>query len=196
MKFGVRGTAGAGFVNFEALAAAPKTALLLVICAVFILTAQAQQKAARMDHLTTAEDDLIHDTQELDKRIEIYVKAIDRRLIVLTGGTETKQIVKETKKKDADQWGPPPTGTRAELLSDVKSILDEAIRNIDNAAEHDAKNLLLPKALKKLADGCLRLTTQLKPFNDSAQGERERADVYDALENCREVISADTARGK
>ena len=197
MRFRARFTAAITFVNPNISAASAKLAVLLIICAALSFSVKAQQKSAEIDHLTTAEDDLIHDTQELDKRIEIYVKAIDRRLIVLTGGTENNTAVKETKKKDkdADKWGPPPTGTRAELLSDVKSILDESVRNIDNAAEHNAKNALLPKALKKLADGCSRFTVQLKPFYDSAQGERERSDVYDAMENCREVITANTERG-
>ncbi len=197
MKFGARFPANLTFFNLNILAASAKLALLLIICAAPTFNIRAQQKSAEIDHLTIAEDDLIHDTQELDKRIEIYVKAIDRRFVVISGGTETKTAVKETKKKDkdADKWGPPPTGTRAELLSDVKSILDEAVRNIDNAAEHNAKNALLPRALKKLADGCSRFSTQLKPFYDSAQGEKTRADVYDALENCREVIAASTEHG-
>lgn len=151
------------------------------------------QQTSKIDHLTIGEDDLIHDTQELDKRIEVFIKAIDRRLIVLNPTSETIFAApdsKKSKKKDFDKLGELPTGTRTELLVDVKSILVEAISNIDNAAERDAKNALLPKALKTLADGCTRLTLRLKSFYDSAQNETERAAVYDATENCREIIEA------
>lgn len=196
MKFLARPASELRFSTLNILAATTKFGLALVLFAALSLcTVRAQQQTAEIDHLTTAEDDLIHETQELDKRIEIFVKAVERRLMVLTGVTETRTAVKaskETKKKDADKWGQLPTGTRSELLSDVKSILDEAVRNIDNAAEHNAKNTLLPKALKKLADGCSRFALQLKPFYDSAQSDRERREVYDAMENCREIIQANS----
>jgi C4-dicarboxylate-specific signal transduction histidine kinase len=196
MKLFAKSAAVLHFPKCKILTASMKLVFAVVLLAAFFHSVSAQQQpVTKIDHLTTTEDDLIHETQELDKRVEIFVKAIERRLMVLNPATETKTAVKaskETKKKDVDKLGQLPTGTHAEMLGDIKSILDEAVRNIDNAAEHDAKNVILPKALKKLADGCSRFTSQLKPFYDSAQSERERADVYDALENCREIIEANT----
>lgn len=151
------------------------------------------QQTAKIDHLTVAEDDLIHETQELDKRLEIFVKAIDRRLLVLNPvftATTVNQENKKPKKKEVDKWGELPTGTRAELITDIKYILEEAVRNVDNAAEHNAKNPLLPKVLKTLADNCSRVTTQFKPFYDSANSEAEREAIHESLENCREIIEA------
>ncbi|MEP6925843.1 MAG: hypothetical protein ABI954_15355 [Pyrinomonadaceae bacterium] len=180
------------------LITATQLAVLIVLLTAF--SARAQQQTSKVDHLTIAEDNLVHDTQELDKRIEIFVKAIERRLMVLSGVTETKTVVKESAKKkdkdkDVDKWGELPSGTRSELLIDVKSILEEAVRNIDNAAEHDDKSTMPTKALKTLADGCSRFATTLKPYYDSASSEAERAAVYDAIANCREVIEANTKHG-
>ena len=89
----------------------------------------------RRDNLTAEEIELIRDVQELDKRMEIYVKAIDRRLMVIDGDTsQIKQI-----EKDKDKWGELPTGTRTELFLDIKNILQEAIDKVDDIADIDPK---------------------------------------------------------
>lgn len=162
----------------------------LLICFIFSFSVFAQQ-TKKIDHLTIEEDDLIHGAQELDKRMEVFVKAIDRRFLALNGTSEVKE-----KKKEAEKWGALPTGTRAELLGDIKSILEEAVRNIDNAAEHDMKNPLLPKSLKILAGGCSRFVTQLKPFYDNSTDSGERASAYNAIQTCREVVEAQANKGE
>src|SRR6185369_7447343 len=90
------------------------TGLLLVLCCT--LTGRAFQ--AR-DHLTEREVDLVKDAQELDKRIDVFVKAADRRLLSLNGvdAVSAKQL-----KKDNEAWGELPTGSRAELVGDIARI--------------------------------------------------------------------------
>ena len=80
---------------------------------------------AQRDHLTPQEADMVKDARVLDSRIDVFVKAADRRLIVLTGNqlNNSKQL-----KKDSEKWGELPNGSRAELITDIAKILDEAIR--------------------------------------------------------------------
>ena len=54
-------------------------------------TAQTQVR----DHLTEKEDELVREFQEIDKRIEIYVKAADRRLLVLINPNTTQKKKEE-----------------------------------------------------------------------------------------------------
>lgn len=126
---------------------------------------------AQRDHLTGMEADLIRDAQLLDKRTEVFVRAVERRVLALTDpqAAETKQV-----KKEMEKWGPLPTGSRFELFSDIAKILDEAITNIDDFSNRSASSELLPKALRKLSDASSRLITQLEPLRATSRGpERE-----------------------
>ena len=60
------------------------------------------------DHLTPQEIDLVKEAQELDKRTEVFVKAADRRLLVLTGATAGSEKQLE---KHSEKWGELPTGS-------------------------------------------------------------------------------------
>ena len=101
------------------------------------------------EHLIPEEIELVKDAQILDKRIEVFIKAADRRMLVLTGSAAptSKQM-----KKDSETWGSLPTGTRAELIGDIAGIFSEAIVNIDDVNARDEKNPLIPKALRNLAE--------------------------------------------
>src|SRR6185436_16805174 len=104
------------------------------------------------------EVDLVKEAQILDKRIEVFIKATDRRLMVLNGtqAANAKQL-----KKDAELWGDPPAGSPAELIGDISRILDEAITNIDDVGARDERNPLIGKSLRKLAQAVSNITTQL-----------------------------------
>jgi hypothetical protein len=152
---------------------------------VFALSAAAQ--GGRRDHLTPQETDLVKEAQELDKRIEVFAKAAERRLAAMNGGSVPAS---KQSKKDAEKWGELPTGTRAELLSDVAKILDEAIINIDDVSEHDGKNVLIPKAVRKLSAAATNFLPQLIALNAQAKGDDERAAVSEAIENAQSIIDA------
>ena len=66
----------------------------------------ARQKTAQRDHLTENEADLVRENQEIEKRIDVFIKAGDRRILVLTNPNA------EQKKKEEEVWGPLPTGSR------------------------------------------------------------------------------------
>src|SRR5258708_2631658 len=84
--------------------------------------------AQTRDHLTDPETDLVRFYQELDKRTEVFIKAIDRRFAIINGTSlpAAKKLV-----KDEPECGAPPRGTRDELLGDIAGILDEAITHLD-----------------------------------------------------------------
>src|SRR5215510_12665980 len=108
----------------------------------------AQAAAPQRDHLTPQEVDLVKEAQILDKRIDVFIKAAERRMMVINGSAaaNAKQL-----KKDSERWGELPTGSRAELVSDIARIIDASIDNIDDVSMHDERNPLIGKSLRKLA---------------------------------------------
>ena len=141
----------------------------------------------KRDHLTPQEIDRVKEAQILDKRIEVYVKAAERRLAALSdpNAASSKQA-----QKDMEKWGELPKGTRADLLSDITHILEEAITNIDDVASRDEKNRLLPKALRKLADAATRFAPQLSAMRTGVRDSSERDAINEALEKMEEIIAA------
>ena len=156
---------------------------------VFLCTyaSAATTRAQLRDHLTLLEVDLVKDAQILDKRIEVFVKAADRRLLVLKGvdATSAKQL-----KKDSEKWGELSTGSRAELVGDIAHILDEAITNIDDVSSRDEKNPLIPKALRRLAAEVVHIEEQLASIRPQAKGEAEIASFELLNENAQSILEA------
>lgn len=143
--------------------------------------------AFQRQHLTEQEIDLVKEAQILDKRIDVFIKAAERRLIALSGSdaTNAKQL-----KKDADSWGELPSGTRAELIGDLAKIFDEAITNIDDVSTRDENNPLIPKALRKLSAAVTRIVEQLKPAEANARSEAELNSFDQLAENAQAIIDA------
>ena len=165
-------------------------ALALVVCIMPVRAAQGGQR----DHLTPAEADLVRDAQAIDKRTDVFIKAAERRLLLLTDPQaaqtlQAKQAQKKDKDKDKELWGELPTGTHAQLLNDLAGIFDEAITNLDDVAARDAKSSMLPGALRKLAAAAARFQTQLRAMRDSAN-DAERAALDNALNELQEIIDA------
>ena len=161
--------------------------LLLLGTMLFAHTANAQ----RRDHLTPQEVDLVKEAQALDKRIDVFIKAADRRLLVLNGGAATVNA-KDAKqlKKDSERWGELPTGTRAELVNDIARILDEAITNIDDVSARDERNPLIAKSLRKLAQSVNSIMTQLKPLSTDAKSDAEIASFELLNEDAQSILEA------
>jgi hypothetical protein len=157
----------------------------LVLFAALATPARAQSR----DHLTPKEVELVQEAQLLDLRIGVFVRAIERRLLVIngTGASDAKQL-----KKEEELWGELPKGTRADLLSDIDRIVDEAITNIDDASSHDEKNPLVGKAARKLAAEVTRLREQLSPLREQAKSPEELASIEHVLENGQQIIDAIT----
>lgn len=102
-----------------------------LLASALILVVSGAAAAQHRDYLTDNEIEIVRDAQQLDNRVNVLVKIIDRRFTAL--GIDPNSPA--SGKKDKTDWGPEPTGTRTELLGDIKSILQKAIEDIDNVAE-------------------------------------------------------------
>jgi len=145
--------------------------------------------AQTRDHLTDPETDLVRFYQELDKRTEVFIKAIDRRFAIING---TSQPAAKKLVKDEPDWGELPKGTRAELLGDIAGILDEAITNLDDVSHRDEKNPLISRSLRKLtasANGYLR---QLSALKEQVKDPDEAAAIDHAADNAKQIIEVVT----
>ena len=163
--------------------------LLLLGTVLFAHNANAQKR----DHLTPQEVDLVKEAQLLDKRIDVFIKAAERRLLVINGGTvapnspQAKQL-----KKDSERWGELPTGSRSELVSDIALILDQAITNIDDVSARDERNPLIPKSLRKLAQAVNTIMEQLKPLRVEVKTDSEIASFESLNEGAQSILEAAT----
>jgi hypothetical protein len=147
--------------------------------------------AQQRDHLTPQEVDLIKEAQILDKRIDVFIKAADRRLLVLKGGPATANPANAKQlKKDSEKWGELPTGSRAELVGDIARILDEAITNIDDVSSRDERNPLIAKSLRKLGTAVNSIMEQLKPLSTEAKSDAEVASFEMLNEDAQSILEA------
>ena len=161
-----------------------RTLLCLPLVLVLILPISAFQKR---DHLTPQEVDLVKEAQILDKRIDVFIKAAERRVMVINGtaANNAKQL-----KKDAERWGELPAGSRFELVGDIARIFDEAITNIDNVNERDERNPLIPKSLRKLAASVTSIMEQLKPLSTEAKSDADIASLELLNEDAKSILEA------
>ena len=165
-----------------------------------ITAAPTTADAQRRDYLTDEEIEIVREAQQIDERIGVLVHAVDRRMSVI--GLGNVPAGKPVKEKDI--WGPPPAGTRAELLSDIKRIIQKAIDDIDNLAarpdsaviyEDEGKKPKDPKALfAKAVRNLGAAATRYRPiFNDElsrTEVKSERGLLLDIIDNCDQIIEA------
>ena len=156
--------------------------LALVLCVVVV--AQAQR-----EHLTPQEIDLVKEAQVLDKRIDVFIKAAERRLLVINNAAGSAANAKQLK-KDSERWGELPTGSRAELVGDIARIFDEAITNIDDVSARDERNPLIAKSLRKLATSVNTILGQLKPLSVDAKSDAEIASFELLNEDAQSILEA------
>ena len=149
----------------------------------------AQAVAPQRDHLTPQEVDLVKEAQILDKRIDIFIRATERRMMVINGSAGAAANAKQLK-KDSERWGELPTGSRADLVWDIAKILDEAITNIDDVSARDERNPLIGKSLRKLAQTVNAMMAQLKPLAAEAKSEAEIASFELLNEDAQSILEA------
>lgn len=179
---------------------------LLLLCVLFLcgLCLPAPANAQRRDYMTDEEIEIVRDAQDIDLRIDVLIKMIDRRFAALgieVGGW--KQAGKES-----DVWGPLPKGTRPELFSDIKRLLQKAIDDIDNiAARPDAAPIRdlkdrndaraakddpnrFPRSVKNLAKAAERFGPALKTALDSTKDEKDKGPILDSIDSCVQILAA------
>ena len=167
-----------------------KTAALLFLVLLVSLPCSAFATARQREHLTDEEIELVRDNQELDKRTGVFIKAAERRLLAVTNPEEaSKQSA-----KDKEKWGE-VKGTRAQLFYDVSKIFDEAVTNVDDAAQHNPDSPLLRKSLYKLSEAAGRVVPQLTRLREGVQDEAEADQLDRAIQTAQEILEAAKERG-
>ena len=160
-------------------------AVSLVVCAGISVQAATPQR----DHLTPQEVDLVKEAQILDKRIDVFIRAAERRLMVINNSAGAAANTKQLK-KESERWGELPTGSRAELVGDIARIFDEAITNIDDVSARDERNPLIAKSLRKLATAVNTIMGQLKPLSTEAKSDAEVANFEMLNEDAQSILEA------
>jgi hypothetical protein len=140
----------------------------------------------RREHLTEQETDMVRDTQELDRRVSLFVKIAERRVAAVTGAAAAQP----PSAKDLEKWGELPKGTRAQLFGDLARILDEAINNIDDVAARSPNNSLIPKAVRHLSEASARFLPQLAALRTGTAAENEREALEQVIDNLEQVMDA------
>jgi len=163
-------------------------ALCLTLISLAILFIGARAQTEKRDHLTEQEADQVRENQEIDKRIEVFIKAAERRLLVLANPDATQ------KKKEEETWGPLPKGTKLELLQDYKRILEEGEEKLDDWYGRGGKDNLLPKALNKFKEAATRHISQLRALASQLTDKREQRALAEAIEEAETVTKASTNR--
>lgn len=145
----------------------------------------------RRDYLSDSEVELVRDAQQIDLRIDVLTMAIDRRMIALNLAGEDKS------KKFGEKWGDAPTGTRLELLTDVKSLLQKAIDDIDDASSHESENsenkvtgILFPKAVRTLAAAAERYRPMFRSAIDGSKDDKEKGIILASIDFCDQIVEA------
>lgn len=171
--------------------------MILITVAFFVVSSA---KAQDRDYMTEAEIELVRDSQWIDLRINVLVKMIDRRFSAL--GIDVSGW--KQSEKDSKLWGEMPTGTRSELLWDVRHLLQKAIDDIDDTYAHPEVDKSLepakkgdrkfkerfPVAIKELGKAAQRYLPALKTELASAKGEKEFASISASIEFCEQIIEA------
>ena len=166
---------------------------------------------APRDYMTDDEVEIVRDAQDIDDRIDVLVRMIDRRFAALkidVGGPGINI-------KESSKWGPAPTGSKTELLDDIKKLLQKAIDDIDNVSAHpvdysidkDRSEKLKKRdpqrfsiAVRNLATAAHRYQPPLKTLLDQTTEDHVKGLILASLEFCDDIISASskipTAPGK
>lgn len=143
--------------------------------------------AQRRDYLNEKEADLVRDNQQIDLRIDILTKAIDRRFMVLNGEPEGKKDWQ----KASDIWGDMPAGPRLGLLTDIERLLQKAVDDVDDVAAHDRMDSkFFPKGVRALGKAAEKYKPLLKAEYGKSKEEKEKGSIAGSIELCDQIIEA------
>jgi hypothetical protein len=168
------------------------SAALLFIAFLGVLSFPAN--AQHRDYMSDEEIELVRDAQDIDLRIDTLSIMIDRRFTALgidSGGAKIKP-------KNADKWGPEPTGTRLQLFHDIRQLLQKAADDIDDIAGRNEISLaqnkmegkLFPKAVLSLAASATRYQPLLETAGSNTDDRMLAGTIAKAIELCEAIIES------
>lgn len=166
-----------------------RTSAALTLLLLLLLTSMSPLSAAanapQREHLTPEEVEQVRNNQSLDKRVGVFVKAVERRL----GAISDPKAPEKLSAKEVEQWGA-VKGSRAQLLSDVTRILEEAVTNIEDATIHSEKSPLIPSALRRLGEAARGFLPQVETLRERLDTEGEQAMLNRLTETLEEIVAA------
>jgi hypothetical protein len=169
---------------------------IIPFVALLIFVGVSTASAQRRDYMTEPEIELVRDNQDIDKRIQVLTRMIDRRFTALgvdVGGWKQSG-------KDEKTWGEAPTGTPSNLLGDIRQLLQKAVDDVDDVAEHNENTLtqnktegvLFPAGVRSLASAAARYQPALKSLLDKTKDERDKGVILTSMELCQEIVDSVT----
>lgn len=162
--------------------------IFLYLAGVFVVMALlAVSASAQRDYINEKEADLVRENQQIDLRIDILTKAIDRRFMALNGQAEGSKDWQ----KSSDTWGDMPTGSRAALFRDIERLLQKAIDDIDDVAAHDRMDSkFFPKAVRALGKSAEKYLPELTSALGKTKDEKEKGAILGSIESCEQILEA------
>ena len=173
---------------------------ILLAIAAGIAAFPSPASAQRRDFMTELEIEIIRDAQDIDIRIEVLARMIDRRFSVLAIDVKGWKDAQ----KQSDIWGELPKGSRLDLFTDIKKLLQKAVDDIDNLASHPDSAPIREKgdkrakkdperfgnAVRNLATAAGRYLAPLKMQLDKTNDEKEKGPILDSVDLCDQIIEA------
>ena len=144
--------------------------------------------------MTDEEIEIVRDAQDVDLRMDVLSKMIDRRFTLLgidVGGAKIKE-------KDLDKWGELPKMPRIVVFSDIRALLQKAADDIDDIAgrnditqtQNKMEGKLFPKAVRLLAASAQRYLPHLQKAEAESEDQGERGNLQTAIELCEAMIES------
>ncbi|MEO7673679.1 MAG: hypothetical protein ABIU09_06330 [Pyrinomonadaceae bacterium] len=175
-------------------------ASIAIAIAVSLIAFSFPASAQRRDFMTEQEIEIIRDAQDIDTRIEVLTRMIDRRFSVLAIDVKGWKEAQ----KQSDIWGELPKGTRLDLFSDIKKLLQKSVDDIDNLASHpdsapirekgDKRSKKDPErfgtAVRNLGTAAGRYLAPLKTELDKTTDEKEKGPILHSIDLCDQIIEA------
>ena len=169
----------------------PRFALLPLLALALLFSTTSGQ---RRDFVTEHEGELIREAQEIDLRIEVLTKFIDRRLAAANIAGHAWTLPK----RNSELWGPEPAGSRSELLSDIRRLLQKSIDDIDDIASRTSTAIegnevggkLFPKAMRNLVAAANRYRPILQAELEKSKSNTDRGLLIQSIEFCDQIVEA------
>ncbi|MFL6466868.1 MAG: hypothetical protein ACJ72Z_02810 [Pyrinomonadaceae bacterium] len=169
-----------------------KVFILLLIASAFTITVSGQKR----DYMLPNEADMVRVNQDIDARIAVLSYMIDRRFTAMgikSGGSKPPKSP-----EGDDDWSIEPSGSKLELLTDIRFLLEKAIDDIDNLAGHlperakeERKGVnLFNKAVRSLDASAKRWMPFLKKELEAAGDEKMYSVTTASIEFCEQIMDA------
>lgn len=142
------------------------------------------QEAA--DYLTTEEVDLVREAQQIDQRVNLFLKIAERRLL----RAENPDAMQT--KKEETTWGPLPKGSRAQMLQQYARAIDEIIINVEDAYERQAPLDQMIKALKFFGEEANKHLVRLEALRAKITDEATRQVLEQTVDDLK--VASEDAR--